>query len=213
LLLGVHAHSSCTPQALPALQKWGLVAEGGDGRLAAVPLLEALKKLDEVWDSLYEFKVLLPGYCWDIAATMIALPSLPCGRTVMLAGRTSSAWACILWVLVCPSAHLDNPARALRIPPSPQNSNSLEAMLARSGRRAAVGEPSPAPSAYSAASAAAAGTGAATSAPAVAELAPAPPQRLPRVTVEGAALGRALSGPRRAKGVRGMFQRVMKVAH
>lgn len=45
------------PQALPAILKWGLASEGVDGRLAAVPLPEALQLLDSVLDSLFEFRV------------------------------------------------------------------------------------------------------------------------------------------------------------
>jgi hypothetical protein len=48
-------------QALPAVLKWGLAEEApggsGSGALRAVPLPEALKRLDAVWDSLHDFKV------------------------------------------------------------------------------------------------------------------------------------------------------------
>lgn len=46
-------------EALPALLKWELASEGSGGLLSAVPLPEALQKLDAVFDSIYDFKVLL----------------------------------------------------------------------------------------------------------------------------------------------------------
>ncbi|EFN53569.1 hypothetical protein CHLNCDRAFT_136731 [Chlorella variabilis] len=46
----------CCEEALPAILKWGLVWEEGLNLLIAVPLPEALKKLDEVWDAIHDFK-------------------------------------------------------------------------------------------------------------------------------------------------------------
>ncbi|PSC73998.1 ammonium transporter [Micractinium conductrix] len=46
----------CCEEALPAIMKWGLAAEGADGKLTAAPLPAALQKLDSVFDSLYDFK-------------------------------------------------------------------------------------------------------------------------------------------------------------
>lgn len=74
-------------QALPAILKWGLVWEEGLNLLIAVPLPEALKKLDEVWDAIHDFKV-------GTAAPLTVLPAPP--RTGLRAepARLSVAYPC-----------------------------------------------------------------------------------------------------------------------
>ncbi|KAL4427112.1 hypothetical protein ABPG77_001116 [Micractinium sp. CCAP 211/92] len=79
----------CCEEALPAILKWGLASEGGDGRLAAAPLPEALRRLDGVLDSLYDFRDAAKGFLQGasgVAAGAASGAAEAAGRAATAAG-------------------------------------------------------------------------------------------------------------------------------
>ena len=91
----------CCEEALPALLKWGLAAEGAGGGLTAAPLPEALRRLDEVWDGIFNFSVSffprpLPNFISPSRLTRLVSSPPTCPQSTaknMLAGATDGAEA------------------------------------------------------------------------------------------------------------------------